>query len=109
MYPIYHFQVSRKPTAEFLMEFLQVFGDHERFVRKLLSDAELGNVTLARCLVADGYSLDKITDALGRNFLHVAASNGQNMAVAVSLQLGMNVGKVFLLKSIVKPSRGKME
>lgn len=46
---------------------------------------------MLKLLNKDGVDVNELYDELGRNFLHVAASAGRNLAVTIAVRSGMDV------------------
>lgn len=74
------------------VDLVKMMGGPLVAVRQLCKEAEVGKLELIRCFVKKDPALaDQLGDAVGRNYLHVAASFGKDLAVAWGVKNGMNV------------------
>ncbi len=72
----------------------KVAGGSALLTFQLLKEAEIGSTYLLKCLLRDGFTsaaIDALVDDLGRNYLHVAATHGQNLAIATAVKSGLNI------------------
>jgi hypothetical protein len=84
-----------------LSSYFQAHGGRKACIARLLKDAEYGETSLLKTLRHDGVELDDLVDDLGRNYLHIAASAGKNLAVTVAVRCGMNVWQTRIVVSFI--------
>jgi hypothetical protein len=76
------------------IDLVALMGGPAVAAKQLCKDAEVGTLALAKCFVKKDPALaDRLSDELGRNFLHVAATFGKGLAVAWVVKNGMDVRK----------------
>mmetsp|Transcript_31085 Transcript_31085/g.39992 ORF Transcript_31085/g.39992 Transcript_31085/m.39992 type:complete len:167 (+) Transcript_31085:20-520(+) len=73
---------------------ITLLGGRSAAVIQLHKSIQSKDLQLAKCLLKrDDLVMDDLVDPLGRNMLHIAASCGNNLAVALAIRNGMDVRK----------------